>query len=150
MNSFIDIISAEPVKDADGFVNHGDTVLASVRAYFEQKNSTEKWRNMSQSSEVAIGFRAKKSNGKYRYFWLYRVVFGIPATNLQTKGDSITFSTPTIEGTVYRRNKLDGNGKHPWKSEVNEDDTSVPASVITGWYTQVYEPTFAAPVGGGE
>lgn len=31
---------------------------------------------------VAVGFRAKKSNGKYRYFWLYRVKFGIPATNL--------------------------------------------------------------------
>ena len=93
-------------------------------------------------SPVAVGFRAKKSNGKYRYFWLYRVVFGIPATNLTTKGDSITFSTPTIEGTVVRRNKLDGNGKHPWKSEVNEDDVSVPASVITGWYTQVYEPVF--------
>lgn len=41
---------------------------------------------------VAIGFRAKKANGKYRYFWLYRVKFGIPATNLQTKGDSITGS----------------------------------------------------------
>lgn len=93
-------------------------------------------------SPVAVGFRAKKSNGNYRYFWLYRVVFGIPATNLATKGDSITFSTPTIEGTVVRRNKLDGNGKHPWKSEVNEDDVSVPASVITGWYTQVYEPVF--------
>ena len=93
-------------------------------------------------SPVAVGFRAKKSNGKYRYFWLYRVVFGIPATNLATKGDSITFSTPTIEGTVVRRNKLDGNGKHPWKSEVNEDDASGPASVITGWYTQVYEPVF--------
>ena len=48
---------------------------------------------------VAIGFRAKKSNGKYRYFWLYRVKFGIPSTSLATKGDSITFSTPTIEGT---------------------------------------------------
>ena len=95
-------------------------------------------------SPVAVGFRAKKSNGNYRYFWLYRVVFGIPATNLSTKGDSITFSTPTIEGTVLRRNKLDDNGKHPWKSEVNEDDASVPASVITGWYTQVYEPVFAA------
>jgi phi13 family phage major tail protein len=92
---------------------------------------------------VAVGFRAKKANGKYRYFWLYRVKFGIPATNLATKGDSITFSTPTIEGTVFRRNKLDGNGKHPWKAEVNEDDTSVPASVITGWYTQVYEPSFS-------
>ena len=45
---------------------------------------------------VAIGFRAKKSNGKYRYFWLYRVKFGIPSTSLATKGDSITFSTPTI------------------------------------------------------
>jgi phi13 family phage major tail protein len=94
-------------------------------------------------SPVAVGFRAKKANGNYRYFWLYRVVFGIPATNLSTKGDSITFSTPTIEGTVLRRNKLDDNGKHPWKSEVNEDDVSVPASVITGWYTQVYEPVFA-------
>jgi phi13 family phage major tail protein len=98
---------------------------------------------------VAVGFRAKKANGKYRYFWLYRVVFGIPETNLATKGDSITFSTPTIEGTVLRRNKPDGNGKHPWKAEVNEDDASVPASVITGWYTQVYEPVFAV-TGGGE
>ena len=97
---------------------------------------------------VAVGFRAKKANGNYRYFWLYRVKFGIPATNLATKGDSITFSTPTIEGTVFRRNKTDGNGEHPWKAEVNEDDTSVPASVITGWYTSVYEPVFT-PAGGG-
>lgn len=94
-------------------------------------------------SPVAVGFRAKKSNGKYCYFWLYRVVFGIPATNLQTKGDSINFSTPTVEGTVIRRNKLDGNGKHPWKAEANEDDIGVPASVITGWYTEVYEPVIA-------
>lgn len=99
---------------------------------------------------VAIGFRAKKANGYYRYFWLYRVKFGIPATNLATKGESITFSTPTIEGTVMRRNKPDGQGKHPWKAEVTESDTGVPASVISGWYTQVYEPAFATPVGGGE
>ena len=99
---------------------------------------------------VAVGFRAKKSNGKYRYFWLYRVIFGIPATNLTTKGDSISFSTPTIEGTVIRRNKLDGQGKHPWKAEANEDDTGVPASVITGWYSKVYEPVYTAPIGGGE
>lgn len=100
---------------------------------------------------VAIGFRAQKSNGSYRYFWLYRVKFGVPATNLATKGDSITFSTPTIEGTVMRRNKLDGQNKHPWKAEVNEDDTGVSASTITGWYTTVYEPTFTpANNGGGE
>lgn len=95
-------------------------------------------------SPVAIGFRAKKANGKYRYFWLYKVKFGIPATNLQTKGDSISFQTPTIEGTVMRRNKLDGLGNHPWKAEVSEDDSGVLPSTITGWYTEVYEPTFAA------
>ena len=92
---------------------------------------------------VAIGFRAKKSNGKYRYFWLYRVKFGIPSTSLATKGDSITFSTPTIEGTVLRRNKPDGSGKHPWKAEVTEGEKNVPTSVVTEWYKNVYEPTYS-------
>lgn len=91
---------------------------------------------------VAVGFRAKKSNGKYKYYWLYRVKFGIPATNLATKGDSITFSTPTIEGTILRRNKVDGNGKHPWKAEVTEGDSAVTANTITNWYKEVYEPSY--------
>ena len=95
---------------------------------------------------VAIGFRAKKSNGMYRYYWFYKVKFGIPGASLTTKGDEITFSTPSIEGTVLRRNKLDDAGKHPWKAEVNEDDAQVPASVISGWYSQVYEPTFALTI----
>lgn len=91
---------------------------------------------------VAVGFRAKKSNGKYKYYWLYHVKFGIPATNLATKGDSITFSTPTIEGTILRRNKVDGNGKHPWKAEVTEGDSAVTADTITNWYKEVYEPSY--------
>ena len=91
---------------------------------------------------VAVGFRAKKSNGKYKYFWLYRVKFGIPATNLTTKGESIEFSTPTIEGTVLRRNKADVSGKHPWKSEVTEGEEGVSASIIADWYKTVYEPSF--------
>jgi len=93
---------------------------------------------------VAIGFRAKKANCKYKYFWLYKVKFGIPATNLATKGESITFSTPTIEGTIMRRNKVDGRNKHPWKAEVTEGDTKVSAETITNWYKSVYEPTYTA------
>ena len=91
---------------------------------------------------VAVGFRAKKANGKYKYYWLYRVKFGIPATNLATKGDSITFSTPTIEGTILRRNKLDGKGKHPWKAEVTEGDATVGVDTIANWYKEVYEPSY--------
>lgn len=94
-------------------------------------------------SPVAVGFRAKKSNGKYKYFWLYRIIFGIPATNLATKGDGITFSTPTIEGTILRRNKPDGRNQHPWKAEVTEGDTAVSATTIANWYKEVYEPTYA-------
>lgn len=103
----------------------------------------------NDGAPVAVGFRARKSNGTYRYFWLYRVKFAVPSTNLQTKGDSITFSTPTIEGTIMRRNKLDGRNEHPWKAEVNEDDASVAASTISGWYTEVYEPVYSAEDEGG-
>ena len=92
---------------------------------------------------VAVGFRAKKSNGKYKYFWLYRVVFGIPATALATKGDSITFNTPTIEGTILRRNKVDEKNRHPWKVEATEGDAAVANDVITNWYKTVYEPNYA-------
>ena len=93
---------------------------------------------------VAIGFRARKSNGKYRYVWLYKVKFAVPSDSLATKGDSITFQTPKIEGTVSRRNKPDANNLHPWKAAVNEDDTGVETSVIQSWYSRVYEPAFTA------
>ena len=98
---------------------------------------------------VAVGFRAMKPNGKYRYFWLYRVQFGVPATNLETKGDSISFQTPTIEGTVMQRHKKDSRDKHPWKAEVTEGDANVTAATLTGWFTSVYEPSYATQSGGG-
>lgn len=98
-----------------------------------------------EAKAVAIAFRAKKSNGKFRYFWLYRVKFGIPENNLTTKGDNIEFATPTIEGTVTRRNKEDSKGNHPWKAEVNEDDEGVPSDIIGNWYREVYEPIYDTP-----
>ena len=92
----------------------------------------------------AVGFRAMKANGKYRYFWLYKVKFAVPSQNMQTKGDSISFSTPTIEGTILRRNRADSRGKHPWKTEVTEGETGVAQSVITNWFNNVYEPSYSA------
>ena len=89
---------------------------------------------------VAVGFRAKKANGRYKYYWLYRVLFGVPATNLATKGDSISFQTPTIEGTIFRRNKLDGQKNHPWKAEVTESAEN--ATLVNKWYDEVYEPSY--------
>ena len=120
----------------------GKTVAAKLTGATIDENGVLISASGDGGEPVAIGFRAKKANGKYRYFWLYRVKFGVPSINLATKGDSIAFSTPSIEGTVFRRNKPDGNGRHPWKAEVNEDDTDVVPGVINGWYTEVYEPDF--------
>ena len=126
----IDDLGASIASDLTGATIDSDGVIISTQE--------------DGGAPVAVGFRAKKANGKYKYYWLYRVKFGIPATNLATKGDSITFSTPTIEGTILRRNKADANGKHPWKAEATEGDASVSSSIISAWYNAVYEPTYTA------
>ena len=125
-----------------GIDDIGSLVAQDLTGCKIDSNNVVVSRSEDGGSPVAIGFRAKKSNGKYRYFWLYRVIFSVPATSLATKGDSITFSSPTIEGTVFRRNKLDGEQKHPWKAEVTEGDSGVAASIITQWFSAVYEPDF--------
>lgn len=130
----VEDIGVKAAQDLTGAVVDDNGVLVSA--------------SENEGSAVAVGFRALKPNGKYRYFWMYRVKFGVPATNLQTKGDSITFQTPTIEGTVMRRNKADGKGNHPWKAEATEGDAGVAAATITGWYAQVYEPVYTAPPAG--
>ena len=122
----------------------GASVAAALTGVTIDRNKVIISTSEDSTAPVAVGFRAKRANGKYRYFWLYRVKFGIPATNLATKGDSITFNTPTIEGTVMRRNKEDSNGNHPWKAEVTDGDTGVSASTINGWYSAVYEPSYTA------
>ena len=127
-----------------GIDDIGSLVAQDLTGCKIDSNNVVVSRSEDGGSPVAVGFRAKKANGKYRYFWLYRVIFSVPATTLATKGDSITFSSPTIEGTVFRRNKLDGENKHPWKAEVTEGDTGVLASTISSWFTSVYEPDFTA------
>ncbi len=125
-----------------GIDDIGATVAQDLTGCKIDSNNVVVSRSEDGGSPVAVGFRAKKSNGKYRYFWLYRVIFSIPTTSLATKGDSITFSSPTIEGTVFRRNKLDGENKHPWKAEVTEGDNGVTSEVIINWFKSVYEPDF--------
>lgn len=123
-------IGADAAKDLTGAVVDKNGVLVST--------------GEDEPTPVAIGFRAKTANGRYRYFWLYRVLFGIPGTTLKTKGESIEFQTPSIEGTISRRNKLDGQNKHPWKAEVTEGGTGVSTATVSNWFSAVYEPNYTA------
>ncbi len=120
----------------------GSSVAADLIGARVDKNGVIAYSAEDISDYVAVGFRARKANGKYRYFWLYRVKFGVPATSLATKGDNITFNTPTIEGKIMRRNKEDAQNQHLWKIEVTEGDTGVSDTVINNWFNEVYEPDF--------
>ena len=63
MNTFIEIISTVPVKDEEGFVTKGDNILASVRAYKEDRHGSERWTNMASFSNATSLFRFRKISG---------------------------------------------------------------------------------------
>ena len=83
---------------------------------------------------VAVGFRAKKTGGKYRYIWLYKVKFKLPNEAFKTKGESIEFNTPEIEGEFFKR--TDGR----WKADYVGLETS---EVAKTFLTEVREPKVA-------
>ena len=67
INIFIDLITTEPIKDDEGFVKTGDSVLARLRAYKEERHGNEKWANRAAFSTAASLFR-------------FRVIPGITVT----------------------------------------------------------------------
>lgn len=86
---------------------------------------------------VAVGFRSVKTNGSYRYVWLYKGKFQPQTQNYQTGGGTPAFQTPTINGVFVKRDY-----DSQWQVEVDADDTLVTdQTVITNWFTAVYEET---------
>jgi len=63
MNTFVDIVSTQPVKDSEGFAIKGDTVLASIRAYKEDRHGSESWANRAAFSKASALFRFRKIPG---------------------------------------------------------------------------------------
>ena len=63
MSKFIEIISSTPTKDTEGFAVKGDTVLANVRAYMDERRGDEKWANMAAFSTATALFRFRSIPG---------------------------------------------------------------------------------------
>jgi phi13 family phage major tail protein len=82
---------------------------------------------------VALGFRALKANGQYRYIWLYKGKFAPSDEEYATKEDAPEFQTPTVSATFLPR-QTDGE----WRAKADSDDTSITAGVITNWFASVY------------
>lgn len=88
---------------------------------------------------VAVGFRNKKSNGAYRYTWLYKVMFALPETKYKTLGEKIDFQSAKITA-IGSRLKFDRN----YEATVDSDDESLGAKVIEDWFAAPYSPKTGA------
>lgn len=97
-----------------------------------------------KAPEVAVGYRAKKLNGKYEFVWLYVGTFGQGYDdNYQTQEDKVTTQTATLKGSFYERT-CDGN----FETQVDESNLLTEhtdaAAAIKNWFGKVQEPTEAA------
>lgn len=91
-----------------------------------------------QSPYVAIGgklLRAGKdgSDTVYEYFWLPLVKLNKPNTEAMTKGASIEYQTPTMEGRVVK------NSSGVYKTSIRTDDPAVAAGTLSSWFTAPVE-----------
>ncbi len=92
---------------------------------------------------VAIAFRTLKSNGKYRYTWLYKGKFMDPEEENETKGDGINFQADTISGQFTRLNNevtIGAKKKRIWKYELDEEYEKAKSETITSWFESVVMP----------
>jgi head-tail adaptor len=63
MNTFVDIIEKQIIKDSEGFSIKTDNILASVRAYREGRHGSERWANRAAFSDASDLFRFRKIPG---------------------------------------------------------------------------------------
>ena len=86
----------------------------------------------------AVGFMSEKSNGKYRYVWLYKVRAKPVTENYATKaGTTITRQTGEIEWTAIKRTH-DGQ----YQAVADEDENGFTAEKAATFLQSVYTPTF--------
>ena len=92
------------------------------------------------SNTIALGFRARRTDGTYEFVWLHVGQFneGIE-DDYESKADKIKTQSKTLKGS-FRARKKDGN----WRVRVNEaylQDTYTDAkAAIQDWFSKVQEP----------
>ena len=58
-----DIVQTIRTVDAEGFATQTDEVVASIRAYREDRHGSERWANMSTFSDASALFKFRKTPG---------------------------------------------------------------------------------------
>lgn len=88
----------------------------------------------------AVGFMSEKSNGKYRYVWLYKVRAKPVTETYQTKeGGTITRQTGEVEWTAIKRTH-----DNEYQAIADEGENGFTAEKGATFLQSVYEPVFTA------
>lgn len=92
----------------------------------------------------AVGFKSEKSNGKYRFVWLFKVRAKPMTETFATKeGKTVNRQTPEVEFTAIKRTH-DGR----YQAVADEGENGFDATAAASFLTSVYEPTFTTTGGG--
>ena len=89
----------------------------------------------------ALGFRALKSDGSYRYYWFLKGMFTMPDENLETKGETPTPQTQEITySAIQTVHKFNTGGANSYSVKRVTGDTSITAFSATTWFDAVQTP----------
>jgi hypothetical protein len=98
MNAFIELVTAERGTDAEGFSVSGDRVVASLRAYREDRHGTAAWANRAAFSTASAMFRFRVIPGV-----VVDAALGLSPAKVDRKGShnvKVGFSEPRRGGGV--------------------------------------------------
>ena len=97
--------------------------------------------------DVALGFRSKKSNGSYRYFWYLKGKFSAPKEEAATQKEKMDPKPAqlmyTAVNTIETFDLGDGGSEKSVKRVWGDEDTTNFSE--TGWFSQVQTPSTTAP-----
>lgn len=101
----------------------GNTIDSTTKELVQKASDTAPY--------VALMFESGKHNGNTRYVKLLKGKFAPTQETLQTRGESVEYNTPKLEGRFVAR-EYDGE----WKRIADSDNTES-ATIIASWYTSV-------------
>lgn len=80
---------------------------------------------------VALGFKALKSNGHFRYIWFTKGKFMVPEKKFQTRSNNVEFNSLTIQGKFVTRVH-----DQQWKKSIDTDHPSYTTIIGENWFKE--------------
>ena len=115
----------EDVQDSMGLLKKVTAGSPSVTTYYE---------NSGSGKDLGVGYiRVRRKGGvtKFQAIWIYKTKFSKNSENAQTKGETIEWQTPTINGRCVGMN-VDSSGERTFRKIRNFDSEADAVSFLDG------------------